>query len=281
MLSLSDQSGRWTFLCYQIGAHRSWTSKQHPPAKWQRVSLVFSILKHLVCFFLVWVLDFNFWCDFNHSPADGESKPCVLGNNVHTSNVSKEKMGVLWLLPFSLYLLICIKSFCHQPTLLRCCVPLTVDRRRPDSLCDYGERAIAGLWIWLEYLFLFVLPVCLPSLFVLCWLCCKLQARRETVYQLWCLKLGASELSSTLILHPLNQHHNCTVIMSTETVQWPHGLHLSLFWAKDIQMFLDCFLTPKLVNVYFVFISMDLYISTRESSFVRINEALITKPCYV
>lgn len=29
----SLQSGRWTFLCHQTGAHRSWASKQCPPAK--------------------------------------------------------------------------------------------------------------------------------------------------------------------------------------------------------------------------------------------------------
>lgn len=41
------------------------------------------------------VLDFNLLCDFNLSPADGESKPCVPGNNVHTSEDGKEKPGVL------------------------------------------------------------------------------------------------------------------------------------------------------------------------------------------
>ena len=60
-LSLFYQPGRWTFLCYQIGPYRSWTSKQCPPAKWQRVTIFFLYLIQ------VWnPFSFVFWVLISH-----------------------------------------------------------------------------------------------------------------------------------------------------------------------------------------------------------------------
>lgn len=60
------------------------------------------------------VLDFNLLCDCNLSPVDGESKPGVPGDNVHTSDDGKEKAGV-----FVMPLLTLLFSW-HVPVLSVC-----------------------------------------------------------------------------------------------------------------------------------------------------------------
>lgn len=112
-----------------------------------------------------------------------------------------------WLFPFiSLYKKYIYKSvFVINLLYWDVCV-LTVSWQTEARLSLWLWRVSHSRFVYMTWiLFLFYCFIFLLSLFVVCWLCCKLQVHQQTVNQLWCLKLGASappqEPSSTLNLH--------------------------------------------------------------------------------
>lgn len=131
---------------------------------------------------------------------------CLVTMYTHQTRAKRKSVRCRWLCsPFLFFFCItaCMLSVFVTETL--CVSSLFPFRRRPDSLGDYGEWAIAGLWRFeYSYCCTGLSFSCVYLFFVGC--CCRLQARRRRARQLWCLKPGASaplqELSSTLILHP-------------------------------------------------------------------------------